>query len=115
MLSLDQALVNRVQVANVLDRLRRATVIDVGELGLELEPCALDIHTMNEVPFAVDHRLRVVAPHVIPAELGQVAGVTCEVDVHRVHVSDHSVALRDVLLANLRDLLVILFGKQVHQ
>ena len=86
MLLLYHALVNRVKVANVLDRLGAATVPNVAELTLELEPRTLNVHTVNEVPFAMDHCLRVVAPHVIPAILGKVASVLHEVHVHGMHV-----------------------------
>ena len=77
---------NRVKVANVLDRLGAATVPNVVELTLELEPRTFNIHTVNEVPLAMDHCLRVIAPHVVPAILGKVASVLHEVYVHGMHV-----------------------------
>ena len=84
------------------------------ELAFQVKPFALDVQTMNKPEFPMDHRFRMIRPHVVPAVICESACVLSEIYVYTVHVRDDCRARQYVFLTDVKDVLTIFLFNEVH-
>ena len=78
---LQQTSMNEKYVAPILNTFKGLSMGHSGESLFELQPFLLDIQRVKEFIFEVNHRLRVITPHMIIPILSQFRSITVKIGV----------------------------------